>query len=193
MVKKIIEENHSHTVRLLLVLFAIALALWASWAIKDNELVSELVGRFGYVAIFLVAVVSGFNLVVPIPAVSFFHVFLASGLNAFTLIVVISSGMALADFIGYLLGKAGRHIALSTFEVKVMNKFERVKARWNWSPTLALFLFSSVVPLPNEIVVIPMGFMGYKPISVFPPLFFGHMIFNSLYAFGAINVIKLIT
>jgi len=190
---KFFEENWIHLVRVILILFVIVLALWASWIIKDSEFVGELIRRFGYAGIFLIAVVSGFNLVVPIPTVSFFPAFLASGLNAFALIIVISAGMALADFIGFLFGKAGRHIALSTLERKVMNKFERVKERLNWSPTLALFFFSSFVPLPNEIVVIPMAFLGYRPISVFPPLFFGHMVFNSLYAFGAVNIIKLIS
>ncbi|MBI2674239.1 MAG: hypothetical protein HYX22_00675 [Candidatus Yanofskybacteria bacterium] len=187
------KENWFYLVRVVLIILVIALALWASWVIKDNEFVGELIRRFGYVGIFLVSVVSGFNLVVPIPTVSFFPAFLVSGLNAFALIIVISAGMALADFIGYLLGKAGRYIALSAFERKVINKFERFKERLNWSPMLALFLFSSFVPLPNEIVVVPMGFLGYRPISVFPPLFFGHMVFNSLYAFGAVNIIKLIS
>lgn len=187
------KENWIHLVRIALILFVIVLALWASWMVGDSEFVSELIRRFGYVGIFLVAVVSGFNLVVPIPTVSFFPAFLASGLNAFVLVIVISAGMALADFIGFLLGKTGRHIALSAFEIKVINKFERFKEKLHWSPTLALFLFSSFVPLPNEIVVVPMGFLGYKPISVFPPLFFGHMIFNSLYAVGVVNIIKLIS
>jgi len=190
---KFFEENWIHLVRIFLILFVIVLAIWASWIIRDNEFVSGLINKFGYAGIFLVAVVSGFNLVVPIPTVSFFPVFLASGLNSFVLIMVISGGMALADFVGFLLGKTGRRIALSALERRVVNKFEKVKERLNWSPTLALFLFSSFVPLPNEIVVVPMGFLGYKPISIFPPLFFGHMIFNSLYAFGAVNIIRLIS
>jgi len=189
---KFFKENWVHIIRVVFILFVIYLALEASLMVKDSELVSEIIRKFGYVGIFLVAVVSGFNLVVPIPTVSFFPAFLASGLNAFVLIIVISTGMALADFIGYLLGKTGRRVVLSALERRVVNKLERVKERLNWSPTLALFLFSSFVPLPNEIVVVPMGFLGYKPISVFPPLFFGHMIFNSLYAFGAVNIIKIL-
>ena len=188
-----LKENWVHIIRIVFILFVIYLALEASLMVKDSELVSEIIRKFGYVGIFLVAVVSGFNLVVPIPTVSFFPAFLASGLNAFTLIIVISAGMALADFIGFLLGKTGRHIALSTLERKVMNKFERVKEKLNWSSALALFLFSSLVPLPNEIVVVPMGFLGYRPVSVLLPVFFGNIVFNSIYATGAVNIIKLIS
>ena len=169
------------------------MAFWVSGVVKDGDFVTGLIRKFGYGGIFLIAVVSGFNLAVPIPAISFFPVFLASGLNALAVVVVMAVGMTFSDFIGYLLGKTGRHIVLSAFERKVVNKFDRFREKLNWSPALALFLFVSFVPIPNEIILIPMAFLGYRFIYILLPVFFGNIIFNSIYAIGTVNILKLIS
>ena len=186
-------DNHRHLMKITLLILVVVLAFWVSGTVKDSDFVSDLIRKFGYVGIFLIAVVSGFNLAVPIPAISFLPVFLASGLNVFTVIAVIAAGMTLADFIGYLLGKAGRTMVLPAFEISVTNGFERFKEKLHWSPALALFLFASFVPLPNEVIVVPMAFLGYKPLHVLLPVFFGNMVFNSIYAVGAVNILKLIS
>lgn len=186
------DYNYRYLVKTVLLILVIILAFWASGVIKDNDFVSSLIGKFGYGGIFLVAVVSGFNLIIPVPVISFLPVFLLSGLNAFAVVAIIAAGMTLADFIGFLLGKTGRHIALSAFEKKVVNKFERFKDKLHWSPALALFLFASFAPIPNEVIVIPMAFLGYRPIYVLLPVFFGNMVFNALYAIGIVNIFKLI-
>jgi len=188
-----IKYNHSHVIRIILLVSIIALAFWASGFVKDNEFISGLINKFGYVGVLLVAVISGFNLVIPIPAISFFPIFLASELNAPLIIIVIAAGMTLADFIGYLLGRAGRHIVPSSLERKVANNFEKLQRKFNLSPALALFLFASFAPFPNEVIVIPMAFLGYKPIYILVPILLGNIIFNTIYALGAINILKLIT
>ena len=108
------------------------------------------------------------------------------------MVIIIAAGMTLADFVAYLLGKTGRHMVLSAFEKKVINKFEIIKEKLHWSPVLILFLFASLVPFPNEIMVIPMAFLGYRSVYILLPVFFGNMVFNSIYAIGVANVIKLI-
>lgn len=185
-------DNHRYFTKIALLVLIMVLAFWVSDTVKDSDFVSDLIRRFGYGGIFLVAVVSGLNLVLPIPAISFLPVFLASGSNAIAVVAVIAAGMTLADFIGYLLGKTGRHIALSSFERKVINKLERIKEKLHWSPALVLFLFASFVPFPNELIVVPMAFLGYRFTHVLLPVFFWNMVFNSLYAIGAVNILKLI-
>src|SRR3990167_7434793 len=185
-------DDHQHLIRITLLVLVVVLAIWVSGTVKDSDFVSSLIRKFGYGGIFLMAVVSGFNLVIPIPAISFLPVFLASGLNAFAVVIIIAAGMTLADFVAYLLGKTGRHMVLSAFEKKVINKFEIIKEKLHWSPVLILFLFASLVPFPNEIMVIPMAFLGYRSVYILLPVFFGNMVFNSIYAIGVANVIKLI-
>jgi membrane protein YqaA with SNARE-associated domain len=188
-----LNDNYGHLIRIVLIILVVILAFWASGVVKDSDFVTDLVRKFGYGGIFLVAVVSGFNLAIPIPAISFLPVFLASGLNALAVVVVMAAGMTLADFIGYLLGKTSRHIVLSAFERKVVSKFDRFREKLNWSPALVLFLFASFVPIPNEIILIPMAFLGYRLTYMLLPVFLGNIIFNSIYAIGTINVLKLIS
>ena len=82
---------------------------------------------------------------------------------------------------------------MSALERKVLNKFEKIKEKLNWSPALALFLFASLAPFPNEIIVVPMAFLGYRFTYVLLPVFLGNMVFNSIYAIGAINILKLVS
>jgi len=185
-------NNFGHWAKIIFLVFIFALAFGVSGMVKDSDFVSDLIRRFGYGGIFLIAVVSGFNLVVPVPAISFLPIFLVSGLNTFAVIAVIAAGMTFADFMGFLLGKASRRIAMSDFERKVLNKFEKIKEKLNWSPALALFLFASLAPIPNELIVIPMAFLGYKFTYILLPVFLGNMVFNSIYALGVVNILKLI-
>ncbi|MEK7603883.1 MAG: hypothetical protein AAB461_02055 [Patescibacteria group bacterium] len=186
-------KNYRHLAKITFLLLIIAMAFWTSGIVKNSDFVIELIRRFGYGGIFLISVVSGFNVAIPVPAVAFMPLFIASGLNIFAVIVIIAAGMTLADFIGFLLGKTGRRIAVSALERNVLIKFERIKKKLDWSPTLILFLFASVAPFPNEIIVVPMAFLGYKFIHILLPVFFGNMIFNSIYAIGAVNIFKLIS
>lgn len=186
------KENWRHGAKIILLILVIALAFWVSGTVKDSGFIRDLAREFGYVGIFLIAVVSGFNLIVPVPAISFLPIFLASGLNIFAVIAVMAAGMTLADFIGYLLGKAGRHLALSAFEIKIANRFEKLKNGLHWSPALLLFLFASFIPIPNEVIVVPMAFLGYRLTYILLPVFLGNIVFNSIYAIGAVNILKLI-
>ena len=186
------KENHRHLIKIILLILVILLAFWVSGTVKDSDFVRSLIRQFGYGGIFLIAVVSGFNLVIPVPAISFLPVFLTSGLNTFAVVAIIAAGMTLADFVGYLLGKAGRHLALSALERRVANKFEGLKEQLHWSPALLLFLFASFIPIPNEVIVIPMAFLGYRLVYILLPVFLGNLVFNSIYAIGTINILKLI-
>ena len=176
----------------LLLALILVLAFWVSGIVKDSEFVSNLIRRFGYIGIFFVAVVTGFNLVVPIPAIAFLPIFVASGLNTVWTIIVLAAGMTMADCMGYLFGKAGQRIVFSAFEKKVIDKVEHIKEKLNWSPALILFLFASFAPLPNEVLVIPMAFLGYRLTHIFFPVLLGNIVFNSIYAIGVINILKLV-
>lgn len=188
-----LNKNYRHLTKIIFLFLVIAMAFWVSGIVKDSDFVSELIRKFGYGGVFLIAVVSGFNLAIPVPAITFMPIFIASGLDAFVVIVIMATGMTFADLIGFLLGKSGRSIAMSSFERNVLNKFEKIKDKLNWSPSLMLFLFASLVPFPNEIIVVPMAFLGYGLIYILLPVFFGNIIFNSIYAIGVVNLFKFIS
>lgn len=188
-----LNKNYRHLTKIIFLFLVIAMAFWVSGIVKDSDFVSELIRKFGYGGVFLIGVVSGFNLAIPVPAIAFMPIFIASGLDAFVVIIIMAAGTTFADLIGFLLGKSGRSIAMSSFERNVLNKFEKIKDKLNWSPSLMLFLFASLVPFPNEIIVVPMAFLGYGLIYILLPVFFGNIIFNSIYAIGVVNLFKFIS
>lgn len=161
----------------------IVLGFWAGSAVVDNDVVRLIVSRFGYVGVFIVAIISGFNLLVPVPAVAFVPLFLASGLELTTTIAVIAVGVTCADSIAFLIGRAGRgHLDVESSQV--VRKLEKVKKKHYWAPILLMFLYACVAPLPNEVMAMPLGFMRYRLVHVFPALLAGNIVFNAFTASG---------
>lgn len=167
-------------------------ALWLANYAKDSELLRDLAREYGYLGAFTGGVISGFNLAVPIPAIAFLPLFLESGLNLWIVILVLASGMTLADSVAYILGKKGRHITDNT-QQRIIHKLEEVRTNHPRWPLGFLFIFASLAPLPNEVIVIPMAFIGYKAKQVIPILILGNFTFNLLSAFGILNLPQLFT
>ena|SRR3989338_947624 len=157
----------------------------------ENESVRTIVRNYGLVGIFMVSVLSGFNFVVPIPAVAFLPLFVASGLSFWPAIFVIALGVSLADSIAFLIGRVGRQIFHNPFEKKVFSKLEEIQKHYGVSPMGILFLFASLAPLPNEILLIPIGFLGYRFIKILPVLLAGNVAFNILYAYGVLSLFRI--
>lgn len=167
----------------------IGLAFWFSYITRDSKLVKQAVEHYGYIGIFIIAVISGFNLAVPIPAISFLPLFLEAGLDIWVVTFIIAVGVTIADMIAFFLGRAGRHII---GEHKIVARLERLQKRNPHLPILILFLFASFAPVPNEVLGVPMGFMGYNKWLVLIAVFLGNVIFNSLFGLGVTNLYEII-
>ena len=68
-------------------------ALWLSYTAIENELIQELVLKYGYGGVFLTSLFSGFNIIAPIPIISFLPLFIVSGLNLWIIIFTIAVGL----------------------------------------------------------------------------------------------------
>lgn len=189
-------SNNSKHYKLLLqatfIVTVIALALWAAQFAQENTAVQTFVSSYGYIAIFLVSIVSGFNLIVPIPAVSFLPLFLESGLNLWVVLSIMTVGVTLADSIAYLIGKSGRYIATMKNYSKYFAKLDALRTRYRRAPLFILFVFASIAPLPNEVLVIPMGFMGYRLREIILPVLLGNGVFNIITAFGIMSLFQIL-
>jgi membrane protein YqaA with SNARE-associated domain len=164
----------------------VAGAVWINLYGAEAAGVEETVRAWGYPGLFAMSALSGFNLLVPIPIVLFFPFFLEIGMNAGAAVVTISAGMTTGDLVGFLLGSIGREV-VELPEGRVV-RFLRDLRRRPWVPYVALFFYASFVPLPNEILVIPMAFLGFSIIGIFGSTFVGNLIFNSLAALGLTGV-----
>lgn len=88
-----------------LALFAvISFAFYLAHLATGSEVIQEIVRRYGYLGSFLIAVFSGFNFLVPIPAASLMPLFIESGLSFLPTVIFITLGMTAADAISFFFG-----------------------------------------------------------------------------------------
>lgn len=181
-------RRHDHYSNMPLVRFAtvaliIVFGMWLGRIAMQNEVVSDLVVRYGYGGIFVIAFISGFNIIVPVPAVAFVPLFVASGMDFMATVGVIVVGVTVADLVAYLLGRAGRELDVMQ-HAKMVKKLEAWRARHYWKPIWAMGFWAAFAPLPNELLAIPLGLMGYPLAHVVPPLIIGNLVFNLLASYG---------
>jgi membrane protein DedA with SNARE-associated domain len=182
-------NNHwPHFLKISGIVFVLALAFGLAHLVQEVSFIKNIVIQYGYLAIFAIALVSSLNLVIPIPAVVFLPVFLEAGFNLWAVIFIVIIGMLLADSLAFFIGKAGRQIILTLPEQKILHRLEKLKMKNEKLPYLFLFLFATFAPFPNEVILIPLGLMDYKYKNILIPLALGNLVFNILYAFGAINI-----
>lgn len=176
--------------RAILLVAAVALIFYLAGLAKESDAAQRLIASYGYAGIFLVAFISGFNLAVPVPAAAFLPLFLEAGLRFWPTITVIAIGVTLADVIAYFIGKISHEIISHSTEEKIFSKLEEVRERYHGAPLAILFAFASLAPLPNEILLVPMGFLGYRFSHILFPVLAGNFVFTTIYATGAISLFE---
>jgi len=155
--------------------------------VADNDVIKNLLLNYGYPGLFLASVISGFNILVPIPIVSFLPLLLEAGLNYWLTVLVISLGVTGGDMLSYLVGRVGREISKQG-HIERAAKLKRFAQRFSIAPLFILFLFAAFVPFPNEIIVIPLAFLGYQVKKVLPVALAGNLVFNYLASQGFIGL-----
>ncbi len=91
------------------------------------------------------------------------------------LIISASIGAALGEFLAYILGFAGKK-AIENKE-KYQKQVESMKKILEKRPVLVQFLifFMALTPLPDDVILIPLGLVGYGFIRSFIPCFLGKL------------------
>ena len=179
-----------YTFSLTVLLGIIALSYWFVGVVQENAVVSTLLNAYGYFGIVVVSFISGFNLLVPIPAVSLLPAFLAAGLSFWPIIFLMAIGMTLADSASYFLGKSSR--MLFTDFHGHLHQLDAVRKKHKSWPLFGLAAWAALAPLPNEVLVIPLSFLGYRLRYIFPILFIGNFAFNALAAFGIVQLFNVL-
>lgn len=169
-----------------LIIFFVVVA-WFANQVKDNANVQDLVQHFGYVGVFILAFLSGFNLILPVPAITFLSLFTEAGLNLYIIITIMSVAMSLGDAIGYILGRFGRETLIQS-PPAWLERIDTFLSRHRFGIPIFFYLFASFAPLPNEVVVIPAGVTKQKWWLVLIPVLLGNTTSNILIAFGILNI-----
>lgn len=175
-------------IALLIILTGVAtLALLAAEAILHNPNLQSGVLSFGYLGIVAVAMIAGLNVIVPIPAATLTPIFTAGGLTLPGIILALTIGTLLADFIGFAFGKLSRATVTAKYPTLVYRLETIYRQKRSWLIPV-VFLYAAFVPIPNEALVIPLAFLGVRWYVLVLPLFIGNLINQALYAYGFQNV-----
>lgn len=169
--------------------FILATVIYVGFLAQTNGYLQELAAQGGYVSVFLLALVNGFNVFVPFVTTSFVPTWTAAGLSFPVLILLITIGMTIADSISFFFGRLGRAV-LSYSQGSVLARLSAWREKNTKWPLVATFFWVSFVPFPNEVIAIPMGLLKYRAIHVLPIMFAGNICFNVLTAIGFLNVVK---
>ncbi|MFW0871072.1 MAG: hypothetical protein ACKKL4_01280 [Patescibacteria group bacterium] len=141
----------------------------------------------GYLGLFLFSFVNGFNLIIPFVPTSFMPVLLDGGFQFWPSVIVMSIGMSSADIIGFLIGRyISRFDKVDT--LGVLNFLQSIRERSYYGPLIFTFFFGSLVPLPFELMMVPLGIMRYRIGIIFAISFSANMIFNIITAVGFIQL-----
>jgi len=185
--------NLSAIVRFFIIIVIMVIAFKVAFVARDSEVLRQFVLSFGYVGILVIAFISGLNLIVPIPAVAFMPLFIESGFSFWITLGVITVGMTIADSVAYWLGREGRSIVSEAQRKgRLITYFDKLLKKGDKMPMIVLLLYAAFAPLPNEVLVIPMGFVGYRLSHIFPIVLIGNAIFNILFAFGVVSLFNLL-
>ena len=169
--------------KILAVVALVVFTVWVNVRASEIEAVKDMVASAGYAGLLAASVISGFNLVAPVPVAVFYPFLIESGFDPVPTLATIAIGMTGGDFLGFLIGDTTRELAGHRL-VRFRARTEARHARHRFLPLGFLFLYAAFVPFPNELVVIPMAFMRYSMARVMTAVLLGNVIFNTMVAFG---------
>ncbi len=151
-----------------------------NWLEQVNQWLRTLADQYGYLGVFVVSLVGASSVILPLPyTIIIFSIGASQTLNPFLVAIAGGAGSAVGEFFGYLLGYYGRAV-VSEERKRKMNYFLRVFNRYG---AITIFLFA-LLPLPDDLLFIPLGIMRYSFTRAFVPTFIGKMLMCLILSYG---------
>ncbi len=100
--------------------------------------------------------------------------------------------MTMADSVAFFIAKFGGNIITEPKEKGLLARLMKLKEKYDATPLIVLFFWSIFAPLPNEVILIPMGVMNYRVRYILPIILVGNFIFNLGTGLGLISLFQLI-
>jgi membrane protein YqaA with SNARE-associated domain len=144
--------------------------------IFDPAFFSALVHAFGYLGVFLSALIGSASIILPVPSF-IFVVAAGSVLNPLAVGIIAGAGAALGELIGYFLGVGIRLGKKKLAKNKKEGRWEKTIKSW-FSRKLGFFVIVvfAATPLPDDIVGIFCGFAKYDIKKYFIAVLIGKLI-----------------
>ena len=141
---------------------------------------NSLVLDYGYIGVLLISIIGNISVLIPVPFVVIIYAF-GSVLNPILLGLAGGVGSTIGEFASYLIGKGGRVI----LDEKQKARLDRIEKLMEKHGLLLIFLFG-LSPLPDDILLLPLGMMNYDWRKILVGMFFGKTIMCILVAYAGI-------
>ncbi|MEM2088484.1 MAG: VTT domain-containing protein [Thermoproteota archaeon] len=138
----------------------------------------QLAYQYGYLGIFLLSFIGAVSVIFPIPYTVIIYL-LGSILDPFLIALSGGLGSAVGEFAGYILGYYGRTV-ISEERRRKMDYMLKIFDRYG---VVAIFLFA-LTPLPDDLLIIPLGIMHYNPVKFLMPCILGKFLMCLILALG---------
>lgn len=157
--------------------------------VSADEASQKLIQEFGYLAVLAISFIAGLNLFLPVPAATFVSIFTAGGMSLPVIIFLLVIGTMAANLLSFAIGHYGRHVTKSHYP-KIQNWLTNLYTKHQKYLPHFIFGFTALVPLPDEVYLIPLGIIGIRLREIIFPLLMGTIVYQTLAAYGIDNVVK---
>ncbi len=169
----------------------VLLSIFAAWIIfiyhfPPTEVVAFVGVENGYFLAMILALIGGTSLLIPFPYHIVIFTLAAGGLNPFLLGIFAGTGVLVGDSTSYLIGYTGREIVTGRFQILFKKLYSWAIKKPKWVLPTFLYFYSSIIPIPNDFIIVPLGFARYPYLRVIIPLWLGSITFNILLAFAGV-------
>lgn len=134
----------------------------------------------GYGGAFIITFISNASLLVPIPYGTILIVLGGIGLNPWLLGLIGGFAAGLGEIIGYLIGRGAGSLVSS----EQQSRFQRIKDLIARRPRIVpwlIFLFGAT-PLPDDLILIPLGLIKYPFWKTIVPDFLGKLFMATVFS-----------
>jgi len=144
-----------------------------------EKLLENLMG-LGYLGIFLTSFAGTTSIIIPIPYVPILLAAALSGkFNPALLTLVAGSGSGIGEMVGYAMGYAGRKAVGEKYE----RRFAALAKIFSKYGATAIYIFA-LTPLPDDLIIIPLGLIKYGFWRAFIPCFLGKLSMCAIVAYS---------
>lgn len=146
------------------------------------EWMKNFAGQYNYLGIFLISLLGSMSIFFPIPYTVAIFIIASTFQNLDPLLIALASGVgsAVGEFSGYLLGLGGRKI-ISEKRKRQMDALLKIFGKYG---PVAIFIFA-LTPLPDDLLFIPLGVIGYSFLKAFIPAVIGKICMSLIIAYSA--------
>lgn len=150
------------------------------------EWMEQIAYQYGYLGVFFLSFIGAVSVVFPIP---YTVVIYLMGSIIDPLLIAVSGGLgsAFGELAGYALGYYGRML-IGEERRRKMDYMLKIFDRYG---VAAIFLFA-LTPLPDDLLIIPLGIMRYNPVKFLIPCVLGKTLMCLILALGGRFSISLI-